>query len=182
MSNTIKLTYSQWLKNYIPETDDENVIRDYSQLLPENPKQDNHIWTEVSGYDETTWILPGVHILNKIGIYYTEVPWDTEDMEVNCNTLVDINQAIEILHEFSQEYFSKDYKSDWEISDLSVSHFKVKAVEMLKSKEYNEGFIIISKLKYRFIDLIEDFFKRELSDEEIDVIDSYFDEKEFDFC
>jgi len=181
MSNTIKLTYSQWLENYIPEMEEEDVIKDYSQLLPENPKQDNYIWTEISGEDETTWILPGVHIVNKVGIYYTEVPWDTENMEVNCNTLVDINQAIEILHEFSKEYFSKDYKSDWEISDLSVSQFNVKAVEMLKSKEYNEGFIIISKMKYRFIDLIKDFFKRELSDEEIDIIDSFFEEKEFDF-
>jgi hypothetical protein len=34
-----------------------------------------HVWTVVDGEDGTTHLLPGLHIVNRIGYHLTQVPW-----------------------------------------------------------------------------------------------------------
>lgn len=55
----------------------ETYGEDYERVLREiNAGRSNHIWTLISGDDGSTVISNGVHFVNRIGYFITEIPFD----------------------------------------------------------------------------------------------------------
>lgn len=80
-------TYSAWeetfkpIKNHLVKYDQltfETYDEEYEFVKTQDPK---HIWTEVDG-DEGTYIVAGLHWVNRIHYYITENPWEDEYTEV----------------------------------------------------------------------------------------------------
>lgn len=83
-------TYGSWeetfkpIKNTISKYQDDSLIHfetydeEYEFVKTQDPK---HIWTEVDG-DEGTYIISGLHWVNRIHYYITENPWEDEYTEI----------------------------------------------------------------------------------------------------
>lgn len=176
MDNNKQITYEEWCKIYLPETDDEGEIIDYSNIIPV-PKFSNHIWTEVSGDFETTSILPGVHLVNKTAIYFTSIPWENVNIEVNCNTTVNIDTLQQFL---SECYTTIEHKINSN-SDKKLSFDELLSqVLSTLDKKFNKGLYILSHAKYSLIDVLEKHTKLTLDDDLLDEIDSFFYEKDLE--
>lgn len=69
-----------------------------------------HVWTLVSGDNSSEYyIIPGVHLINREGYFYTEEPWESEDIEINLNDLISVERAIDLTIEFleSKGFYNK---------------------------------------------------------------------------
>lgn len=83
-------TYDAWvdtfkpIKNTISKYPDDSLIHfetygeEYDYVKGIHP---NFIWTEVDG-DAGTYIVAGLHFVNRIHYYITENPWDDEYTEI----------------------------------------------------------------------------------------------------
>jgi hypothetical protein len=80
-------TYDAWvetfkpIKNHLVKYDQlhfETYDGEYDYVKSIHP---NFVWTEVDG-DEGTYIVAGLHWVNRIHYYITENPWDDEYTEV----------------------------------------------------------------------------------------------------
>lgn len=80
-------TYNGWvetfkpIKNHLVKYDQlhfETYDEEYEFVKSANP---NCVWTEVDG-DEGTYIVSGLHWVNRIHYYITENPWEDEYTEV----------------------------------------------------------------------------------------------------
>ena len=80
-------TYDGWvetfkpIKNHLVKYDQltfETYDEEYEFVKSVNP---NCVWTEVDG-DEGTYIVAGLHWVNRIHYYITENPWEDEYTEV----------------------------------------------------------------------------------------------------
>lgn len=49
----------------------------------------NKIWTIVDGDNDNTFYMAGYHLVNRIGYFVTEVPWQTGDEEIECEGVPD---------------------------------------------------------------------------------------------
>jgi hypothetical protein len=56
-----------------------------------------YVWTIVES-DEGTVLIPGVHLVNRLGYFITEVPWENENIEVNL-----YDEEIEVESEWKSE-------------------------------------------------------------------------------
>ena len=81
-------TYDAWhetfkpIKNTITKYPDVYTFETYDEEYKFVKEQDpNHIWTEVDG-DEGTYIVAGLHWVNRIHYYITENPWTDDYTEV----------------------------------------------------------------------------------------------------
>lgn len=81
------MTYDYWdktfkpIKNKITNGADihfETYGEEYELVKNTNP---NNVWTEVDG-DSGTYIVAGLHFVNRIHYYITENPWDDEYTEI----------------------------------------------------------------------------------------------------
>lgn len=80
----------EWAEKYRPE---ENPYQPGSNLFDTfGPEYDyvvsrpiRHVWTMLG--DDEAIITPGVHVVNRIGFFVTEVPWadDDEFLEIPCD-------------------------------------------------------------------------------------------------
>ena len=43
-----------------------------------------NVWTYMHG-DEGYWLTAGYHVVNRIGYFVTEVPWDNQDIVIEVN-------------------------------------------------------------------------------------------------
>lgn len=80
-------TYSAWAETFKPtknhltnniDTHFETYDKEYEYIKSVHP---NFVWTEVDG-DSGTYIVAGLHFVNRIHYYVTENPWDDEYTEV----------------------------------------------------------------------------------------------------
>ena len=80
------MNYDEWNDKYHPinnDLDDEALLD--TLLLPILLKIDRHfVWTAVDGESDKIIIIPGFHIVNRLGYYVTDKPWEDidKDMEV----------------------------------------------------------------------------------------------------
>lgn len=66
-----------------PETG--HMFETYGQELDFVVSQDaNKIWTLVDGDNGNIFYMAGYHLVNRIGHFVTEVPWETGDEEIEC--------------------------------------------------------------------------------------------------
>jgi len=80
-------TYSSWVDTFKPientltgyeDNHFETYGEEYELVKNTNP---NNVWTEVDG-DSGTYIVAGLHFVNRIHYYITTNPWDDEMTEV----------------------------------------------------------------------------------------------------
>lgn len=105
--NMKKITFDEWWDKYKPvdnhfENDDSQLYETYGQDIDYVSKTipNENIWTLIDGDHDTQWILPGFHIVNRIGFYVTEVPWEDVNIEVDCNESLYPAEALEVVTDY----------------------------------------------------------------------------------
>ena len=84
---TLVYTYDDWFDKFEPIKNDmagydQHTFETYGAELEFVQAQDNtHVWTEVDG-DEGTYIITGMHWVNRIHYYVTKQPWTDENTEI----------------------------------------------------------------------------------------------------
>lgn len=120
-------TYGSWadtfkpIKNHLTNNIDihfETYDKEYEFVKSQDPK---HIWTEVDG-DEGTYIISGLHWVNRCHYYITENPWSDEYTEVPtwCYRLCDCAEE------------TGDYDENCEECDEGTIDIPIDTVEDLK--------------------------------------------------
>lgn len=82
-------TYDYWVKNFKPIQNPNNdwgggysAFETFGEDMDfVNSQPANRVWTEVDG-DSGTYVIAGKCWVNRIQYYVTEVPWDSEHIEV----------------------------------------------------------------------------------------------------
>lgn len=105
------MTYDYWEKNYQPiknnisKYPDDSLIHfetygDEYEFVKKCYEQDpNQIWTEVDG-DSGTYIISGLHFVNRISYYITKNLWNDEYTEIptwcyrNCDCIDEVQNGI----------------------------------------------------------------------------------------
>ena len=80
MTMTVTITEEQWEERYKPLGELlETYGEDWERVQSVPPK---NVWTLYEG-DWGTYIYNGIHIVNRVGYYISELPWnDGEELEV----------------------------------------------------------------------------------------------------
>ena len=137
-----KLTFDEWMTIYNPIIEDEE-LKDFDLYREELKKYDNNfIWTEINGEYESTYIIPGMHIVNKSRIFVTEFAWQNEDIEIDLNDYISIEDAIINSEKFINTIIEKDF-------DRGL-------LENYMRADSNNRQITIGEAKYKLIDFLED--------------------------
>lgn len=98
----VTLNYDEWVEQYQPITNRytdngsyDNTLFEYNELEVDLIKCTDceNIWTLVSGEDEESWIIPGLHIVNRMGYFVTNVPHEYKDIQVNDNEMITVGKA-----------------------------------------------------------------------------------------
>ncbi len=84
------MDYEVWEEKYKPKKSPEkhspynNTLIEYYREHWDYLKKQNirNIWTLVSGEDDSLIILPGSHVVNRLGYFVTEKQWEHENLEV----------------------------------------------------------------------------------------------------
>lgn len=80
---TTTITEEQWEEQFIPLVNPFNdhgwnstLFETYGyDLYIVSKEPDNRVWTWVDGDDDHTYIVSGMHIVNRIGYFITDKPW-----------------------------------------------------------------------------------------------------------
>lgn len=137
-----KLTFDEWMTIYNPIIEDEE-LKDFDLYREELKKYDNNfIWTEINGEYESTYIIPGMHIVNKSRIFVTEFAWQNEDIEIDLNDYISIEDAIINSEKFINTIIEKDF-------DRGL-------LENYMRADSDNRQITIGEAKYKLIDFLED--------------------------
>lgn len=96
---TKKLTYDQWFEQYKPQlnhimpSEDNYIYETYSDELNYilKLKDTKNIWTLIESDYNDQWIIPGIHIVNRMGYFVTENPWENENIEIDCSEHINIS-------------------------------------------------------------------------------------------
>lgn len=156
-----KLTIKQWRELYqtIVNTNDSIDFETYGEDLDFIRSQNNnHVWTEVLCDDEETYIVPGYHLVNRLMYFVTKKPWSDENIEVNCNEMVDLEQAAQLCINFLRLI-------GYEIPILIIAKHFVKSEEEMLS---------VGKAKYMALNLYKEHFGKELTSEEEDELHDFY--------
>lgn len=154
------INLEQWIEEYKPIFIGEE-LKDFDLYRNELKQFKNeNIWTEVECDNETFYIIPGLHIVNKFKIFITEKEWESEDIEVNDNEMITILDAMQHCWEFAQSI-----NIQLSINDLS---------DFFTSNTDKEIEIPLGKAKYLTIEFIENHLDDELNEEQQDSINDYF--------
>jgi hypothetical protein len=103
------ITFEKFLEKYRPITNhfssDLEEIRfetygeEYRYVLAQDS---DFIWTSVSSDNETTYILPGKHLVNRSHYYVCTNPWTDEEEIVNDNEMISVEDSIKACLDFFQ--------------------------------------------------------------------------------
>lgn len=150
------ITYEKFVETYKPIKN--HIIQDApyngcmfetygNQLkyIKESGHTDKHVWTLLECNNEEFWIVPGYYIINRLGYFITEIPWESKNMQVNDNEMCTIEEAINHCISFGEMQFNVGFDKD----DVS-QHFN----ENLDLAF--EGEMTIGRAKYIAIDYFED--------------------------
>ena len=116
---------------------------------------DKQIWTLIDCENEETYIIPGFHFVNRNGYFITQIPWEDDTIEVNCNEMITREQAIDAFINFWKE---QGFVFD---KNAVENHF----IE----NEYSTG-----KAKYDGIELFEDLTSNEITGAQEDLIHNFY--------
>lgn len=123
---------------------------------------DTQIWTIINCENEEMWIIPGYHFVNCFGYFITEIPWESEDIQVNDNEMCTVEEAINHCISFGEETF----KIAFDKNDVAL-HFN----ENLDPTFEEE--MSIGRAKYIAMDYFEDRLEKDI-DEFEDELHNYY--------
>ena len=136
------------------------MFETYGVELAHVREQDNkNIWTIINCENEESWIIPGFHFVDRFGYFITEIPWESENIQVNDNEMISIIDATKHCYDFA-----KSIDIQLSINDLS-DFFNL-------NKDENE--MTTGRAKYLAIEFIEKTIDNDLSDEHQDLIHNYY--------
>ena len=97
------IMYDDWVDQYQPIQNPIDKEAGYEGCMFETYGEENEfvlnnlnkntVWTLITGDDEDSWVIPGYHIVNRMGYFITTKPWESTDIEVNNNEMCTIGAA-----------------------------------------------------------------------------------------
>jgi len=174
----ITMSYEQWLEEYRPLTynGEDGALKDFFDGSKESSDaidkaiEENKVWTLVTTDSYQMIINPGVRIVNRSEIYITEVPWETEAIEVEYYTqdemedelITSISNMLECGYNRVAEHIKRTSKKDPfpSIEDLIQYEYAVDhIIEVLKETDPqyidNQEALINKVFSLGFYDAIE---------------------------
>ena len=118
---------------------------DYIVKLANKPESKQYVWTLLECADEEQYIVPGYFLINRLGYFITEIPWESENIQVNDNEMCTIEEAINHCISFGEMQFNVGFDKN----DVS-QHFNENLDPTF------EGEMTIGRAKYIAIDYFED--------------------------
>ena len=76
------MNYFDWQEKYRPiEDPEEGEVRYHGDPIVQNadPK---HVWSLIDGDDGQSYIVNGIHLVNRVGFIVTEEPFEGEFLEI----------------------------------------------------------------------------------------------------
>lgn len=139
------------------------MFETYGVELAHIREQDNkNIWTIINCENEESWIIPGYHIVDRFGYLLCEIPWKSEDIQVNDNEMISDLDAAKYCYDFAQSI-----NIQLSINDLSDFFH-------LNKDETFENEMTTGRAKYLAIEFIEKTINDDLSDEHQDLIHNFY--------
>jgi hypothetical protein len=97
------IMYDDWIDQYQPIENPIDKDAGYEGCMFETYGEENEfvlnnlnrntVWTLITGDDEDSWVIPGYHIVNRLGYFITTKPWESTDIEVNNNEMCTVGAA-----------------------------------------------------------------------------------------
>ena len=142
---------------------DGYMFETYGVELTHVREQDNkNIWTIVDCDNEETWIIPGYHVVNRLGYILCNIPWESEDIQVNDNEIISDLDAAKYCYDFAQSI-------NIQLSVNDLSDFFHLNKDGTFENEMTSG-----RAKYLAIEFMEKTIDDDLSDEHQDLIHNYY--------
>ena len=135
---------------------------DYIVKLANKPESKQYVWTLLECADEEQYIVPGYFLINRLGYFITEIPWESENIQVNDNEMCTIEEAIDYCISFGEMQFNVGFDKD----DVS-QHFN----ENLDLAF--EGEMTIGRAKYIAMDYFEDRLEEDIDEFENELHNYY---------
>lgn len=159
-----KETYKPQKNPFVQDSSyDGYMFETYGIELAHVREQDNkNIWTIINCENEESWIIPGYHIVDRFGYILCNIPWESEDIQVNDNEMCTVEEAIDYCMDFGEETF----KIAFDKNDVTL-HFN----ENLDSTF--DGEMTTGRAKYIAIDYFEDRLEKDMGEFE-DEIHNYY--------
>ena len=107
------INFDTWFEKYKPIKNTITENSSYNETMFETFGDDldfiksqhqNRVWTLLDCDNEESWIIPGYSWVNRIGYFITEIPWESEDIQVNDNEMCTVEEAIDYCVNFAKEH------------------------------------------------------------------------------
>lgn len=165
------IDYGQFEETYKPQKNpfvqdssyDGCMFETYGVELAHVREQDNkNIWTIINCENEESWIIPGFHFVDRFGYFITEIPWESEDIQVNDNEMCTIEEAVDYCIDFAHMYFP--VLMNW--NDVT-QHFNENLDPTF------DGEMTIGRAKYTAMNYYEDRLAKDIEEFEDELHDYY---------
>lgn len=123
---------------------------------------DTQIWAIINCENEEMWIIPGYHFVNCFGYFITEIPWESEGIQVNDNEMCTIEEAVDYCISFGEMKFNVGFDKN----DVT-QHFN----ENLDLTF--DGEMTIGRAKYTAMSYYEDRLGKNIEEYEDELHDYY---------
>lgn len=109
MIEEVVIEYSEWCTKYKPIQNnicrsagfDGTMFETYGEEVQKILNTNSlHVWTYISGENENDWIVPGYYLVNRLGYFITEVPWNDDSIVVDLNEYLTKDEAIKACYLF----------------------------------------------------------------------------------
>lgn len=135
---------------------------DYIVKLANKPESKQYVWTLLECADEEQYIVPGYFLINRLGYFITEIPWESENIQVNDNEMCTIEEAINHCISFGEMQFNVGFDKN----DVS-QHFNENLDPTF------EGEMTIGRAKYTAMDYFEDRLSKTIEEFENELHNYY---------
>jgi hypothetical protein len=96
------ITFEKWAEEFKPTTNhmDDNASYDGAMFETYGDELDHvrvadkfNIWTLISGDNGSTWIISGYHLVNRMGYFITEKPFEDDEIEVYAGSDYELDET-----------------------------------------------------------------------------------------
>lgn len=135
---------------------------DYIVKLANKPESKQYVWTLLECADEEQYIVPGYFLINRLGYFITEIPWESENIQVNDNEMCTIEEAIDYCISFGEMQFNVGFNK------YDVGQYFNENLDPTFEEEMSIG-----RAKYIAMDYFEDRLEKDI-DEFEDELHNYY--------
>lgn len=179
------ISIEEWQEKYIPCYNkltldgpyENQMFETYGEALDFVKESDNElIWTLIDGENNNSWIIPGFHIVDRIGYFICQIAWTNEDIIVNDNELIAVNECSAIGFHFINTQLKinqTEIKDSWILSQKFLAHYMAEYAEedsgcMRGYITENDFRTVLTEYIEDVLDIMEDIFIDALYDYQID--------------